>query len=190
MDTKLDTSRKKEITELAKKILRESSCFYPKFDLIKLLQDEENFQIICQNMQDETTGYILINDNEFIPGTTTHKLIAVNNCFENDANFLQRRRFIVAHEFAHSVLHKNDALLYAHRDVAHRNDILEKEADYFALCLLMPEELVKTVLNDNSKQEMSFEQKVDCVSEAFYVTEKKARERLKELYNVGSQSDL
>lgn len=181
MNKRLEIDRKKEIAAIAEKILKAWDCFFPKFDLIQLLQEKEGFNIVCQNMQDNTTGFILINDNEYIPETNTHKLIAINDKFKKDFNFLQRRRFIVAHEFGHALLHKNDDTLYAHRDAEHRKDMFEQEADYFAMCLLMPEELVRTILGNNFAKDMNFEKKITYIANAFNVTEKKACERLKEL---------
>ncbi len=59
------------------------------------------------------------------------------------------RLFTAAHEIGHAVLHPNEGL---HRDIPVKEygiyktqrDIKEKEADYFAACLLMPRNLLRT----------------------------------------------
>lgn len=58
------------------------------------------------------------------------------------------RNFTMAHELGHAIMHHQSGL---HRDqpidggAAIKRDPIEKEADYFAACFLMPEKLVRSV---------------------------------------------
>lgn len=173
--------RKEEIEHIVDSKIAEHNLLVPRFDLIKFLKEKEGFEIVLQNMPDDTTGLIIINDNEKIQGTDTHKLIAVNNGLQTDLNYIQRRRFIIAHEYAHSNLHKNESVLFAHRDTCKRETEEEQEADFFARCLLMPRKLVNEVLESISSEKLSDNEKAKYVAEIFNVTEKKARVRIKEL---------
>ena len=131
-------------------------------------------------MEENTTGILLINDDEFVPNTNKHKLIAINSLLRNQPNFSQRRRFIVAHEYGHSILHKANKTQYAHRDTNNKNAPQEKEADYFARCLLMPKHIIEDVLSVKSIQDLLPNDKIMYVSRAFNVTPNKARQRLSE----------
>jgi Zn-dependent peptidase ImmA (M78 family) len=59
----------------------------------------------------------------------------------NDKNNFYRSRFDLAHEIGHVVLHKNIKTF----DILHLKEI-ERQANYFASCLLLPEELISIEL--------------------------------------------
>lgn len=63
------------------------------------------------------------------------KIIGVN--FSRD---LALKRFIIAHEFAHSVLHYNEGEVFLHRENKKGKNEEENDADYFAAALLMPKD--------------------------------------------------
>ena len=178
-------TRREEIENIVDQKIQENDLGKPSFDLIKFLKDKEGYEIVLQNMDDDTTGLIIINDKEKIEGTEFNKLIAINSSLQNDPNYIQRRRFIVAHEYAHSQLHKRDSVLFAHRDTQKRETEAEQEADFFARCLLMPRNLVNEVLGSEEAKQLSDSGKIAYISKIFNVTEKKARQRLKEItHNV------
>lgn len=94
-------------------------------------------------LDDDVDGFIIVDESKKeILNIKTDKLIGVNSSRDLDL-----KRFIIAHEIAHFVLHYNQKSIkgmYAHRD--HRNEKEEKEidADYFAANLLMPKEPFKS----------------------------------------------
>lgn len=86
-------------------------------------------------------GFTVVNadlgekDDGFIAITSDFKLIAVNA-----KRSLEWKRFIIAHEFGHYVLHpvKGKDYLYRKRENVKGKNETENAADYFAAALLMP----------------------------------------------------
>lgn len=176
----LENTRKKEIEDIVDNIIDSNELRTPGFDLAEFLCKKQDFKIGQQDMVDGTTGLLFINEKEFIPGTKTHKLIVVSNSLKHESNFKMRRRYIVAHEYAHSVLHKKDSVQYAHRDAAKKDNQEELEADFFARCLLMPSDLVNSILSGDIAKKMDADEKTLLISRVFNVTPKKAKIRLEE----------
>lgn len=173
--------RKIEIEKTVDSIIEQNSNIQiPAFDIVKFLKDKEHFAIATQPMTDNTTGVLLVNDEELIQDTGTNRLIIINSLLQEKENYIQRRRFIIAHEFGHFVLHKNETRQFAHRDTNKRDTVAEKEADFFARCLLMPKNVLETILKLDFLKDMPFDGKVALISRIFNVTKKKAEQRLKE----------
>ena len=177
----LTDNRMQEIQAIANRILQRNNL-RPGFDLAKFLTEHEKFAIGLQRMDPDTTGMLLINPEHTIANTGSNRVILVNESLKTDVDFNYKRRFIVAHEYGHAVLHASGKELYAHRDTSALNDEvdnhwLEQEAEYFARCLLIPADNVIELLSikglDNDKSAV--------VSLVFKVTKKKAVQRLKEL---------
>ena len=179
-NTMLTPNRKREIEDEANRIIEKHGLDKPGFDLAAFLTQRENFKVGVQSLDEDTTGLLLVNEREFINDTMAHNLIIINAELAGSPNFLQRRRFITAHEYGHYVLHKNGDEIYAHRDYTKRETDIEKEADYFARCLLMPRNLVEKTLSLFGMNEASVEEKVVLIARTFNVTEKKAHIRLVE----------
>jgi Zn-dependent peptidase ImmA (M78 family) len=142
-------------------------------DIVALLK-KNDFVIQQMDLPSKTTGLIIVNDEEEIGDTHINRLIVVSKL----KNYLQSR-FIVAHEYAHFVLHKKtDQPLFAHRDLdGHETTILEKEAECLARCLLMPQELVLSKLYSvNNKYNEN--EKISFIANEFRVTDAKAKVRL------------
>ena len=173
--------KKKEIEEIVnKKIAENPDLSIPAFDLIRFLQEKEGFIILSQDMQDDTTGLVLINDKSNIIGDYK-KIIIVNSKLQKDISYKQRRRFIIAHEYGHFLLHKSEGYLFAHRDTSKKGTKEELQADYFAKCLLMPRNLVEAEIKrcrENQLEESDF---IKNIAQTFNVTEKKAKERVIEI---------
>lgn len=177
--------RKLEIENFANEILNEAQVEDGQvFDLISHLQ-KENFVVIDCPLGDDTTGMLIVDENKSlnILGTNTNKLIVINEHLKYDDNYLKRRRFICAHEYGHYQLHKNGKLQLAMRDTGHFGTLEEQEAEYFARCLLMPQDKVIKLISivNRISQEKSFYIYTKCVSDFFNVTIKKATQRLREL---------
>lgn len=151
-------------------------------DLISFLRDYYGFQIVEANLPDDTTGYIMVDDSNYLDfkNFITHKIIVTNSNLIKYKNYIQKRRFIIAHEFAHYLLHKKESQVqFAKRDTEHFNTKEEQEAEYFARSFLMPKEDVINVLS--GKDNLSIAQKVEELRKHFNVSENKARYRLQEL---------
>lgn len=176
----LTSERKKEIEDVADRIISNYGLNKPGFDLTAFLVSKENFMVGMQDLDEDTTGLLLVNEHEFIGDTQTHNLIVINSVIRGCPDFLKRRRYIAAHEYGHYVLHKKSDEIYAHRDYTKKDALLEKEADYFARCLLMPRELIEKTLSLLEMQSADIEEKISLIARTFNVTEKKARIRLTE----------
>lgn len=173
--------RKAEIEQIVSGIIsHDKDLSVPAFDIIKYLKEKENFAIASKPMIDDTTGMLFVNDEEFVDDTDTHRLIVINSLLKEQSNFIQRRRFIIAHEYAHYVLHKKESTQYAHRDTSKKDTLYEKEADFFARCFLMPKEAIDILLNIDFIKDSSYENKVSLIARIFNVTKKKAKQRLEE----------
>ena len=84
------------------------------------------FDVVNADLDEKDDGFIAITSNL--------KLIAVNS-----KSSLEWKRFVIAHEFAHSILHyKQGDSAYLHRENVKGKNEAENEADYFAAALLMP----------------------------------------------------
>lgn len=93
-------------------------------------------------MPEGVSGLIVYQDENFSKFPTGKLIVA------NLRDSAKRRRFTIAHELAHFVLHrKDDEALYAHRD-AGQNSPAEREANIFASCVLMPASLVRGAIDD------------------------------------------
>lgn len=178
-----DLTRRQEIESLVNKFIDENELNTPGFDLIKFLTQKYDFAIGVQPFDKNTTGVLLVDDDEFIPNTNTHKLISINRDLGvvDDYIYNLKKRFIVAHEFAHYKLHKKDHVQFAHRDTDKKDTPEEREADYFARCLLMPQKLISNVLDVDGIKDQTLCDKADIVSRLFAVTRNKAKIRIAEL---------
>lgn len=176
----LSEDRKREIQNMAEDILDQYKLL-PGFDLAQFLTRQEHFVLGLKEMERDTTGVLLINQEEFIRGTNTHKLILINQNLQEQPNFQQRSRFIAAHEYGHSKLHANGKPYYPHRDTSNVNAPLEQEAEYFARCLLMPEKSIRELTELSAVANGSFEDKVAMIARFFNVTQKKASQRMEDL---------
>ena len=87
-------------------------------------------------LDNDDDGFIIVQEGvDNILGIKTDKLIGVNS-----KRTLEWKRFIIAHEIAHYILHYSNEKrngMYAHRDHKKGKNDLENDADYFAASLLM-----------------------------------------------------
>ena len=109
----------------------------------------------------------------------TKKCIVVNSLDK-----AARRRFTVAHELAHFILHrKSGEEIYAHRDAGH-SGTQENEANLFASNILMPEKLVKRAIADLKNDywgEVLYSEKVSYIANEFAVSLSAVRVRFDQL---------
>lgn len=169
----------------------------PSVDIVMLVKND-NFLVKTAELPLNTTGCLIVNENEFIDNKNTHRLIMVNKTFKNPDNeenvVLKKSRFITAHEYGHFILHKKpEEALYAHRDSDKRNSTEELEADYFARSILMPaknfleaisiieESLKKYVYKTNNIKNIRDKYIFEILSDYFKVTKAKVLKRMEDI---------
>lgn len=131
-------------------------------------------------LNEEDDGFIVVEEGKSeIMGIQTDKLIGVNS-----DRPLEWKRFIIAHELGHYILHfkeKNLKGLYAHRDHNSGHNELENEADFFAANLLMPRDSFKEKYAEIKKLYKNDREIVDALAKHFVVTTKMTERRIEEL---------
>ncbi|MHA4895776.1 ImmA/IrrE family metallo-endopeptidase [Pedobacter sp. PWIIR3] len=108
-----------------------------------------NVNVHSSQLDDDISGIFVAEDDVYY---------IIYNEFEN----IQRRRFTIAHELGHFLLHKNSKLfvdrkqnaLYRNSNSSTGESIKEREANAFAAALLMPksyieDELAKLSIDDD-----------------------------------------
>jgi Zn-dependent peptidase ImmA (M78 family) len=131
----------KEILEKAEQFCNKHGVEQPPVKIIELCK-REGIKVFEQYLPRDVSGFIVIQKENF-ENYGTGKLIVVN--LTDNAN---RRRFTIAHELAHYILHKDETEeYYAHRD-AGQNGGIEREANLFASSILMPRALIETAVKE------------------------------------------
>jgi len=183
----LKKTRKQEIEKSVTKVLSSADASgTPYVDIVAIVK-KEGFEVEPTELDIETTGCLLVNDDKKIK----KRVILVNTQFKNPDNeedvVFKKSRFITAHEYAHFVLHKREGeSIYAHRDTYHRCDLEEQEADYFARSILMPFEQFKIYyefFNQMGKNDKEFTELM--LSKMFKVTRNKVNKRIGDLLTLG-----
>lgn len=158
----------------------------PYVDIVSLVK-KDGFNVEPKDMDIDTTGCLLVNNDE----ANKERIIMVNTKFKNPDNeedvVFKKSRFITAHEYGHFILHKEDGHpIYAHRDTDHRKDDIELEADYFARSLLMPLDNFKmyyNAINEIGNGDEVFT--VTVLSRLFKVTKNKVKKRVEDITILG-----
>lgn len=133
----------KEIRKKAKEFCENHSINTAPVEIIKICNDL-GIEVFETYLNDGVSGLIIVDNKPWEQYENAQQFIIVN-LMENPA----RRRFTIAHELAHYVLHRNGNVLYAHRDIVeegNKPNKIESEANYFAANILMPEDMVRQVV--------------------------------------------
>lgn len=107
--------------------------------------NENGLKVFEEYLDPDVSGLIVVDESPW-PKYGTNQFILVN-LMESAV----RRRFTIAHELAHYILHRNESRLFAHRDMTADGasiSSMEQEANYFAANVLMPEKLVREKVED------------------------------------------
>lgn len=106
---------------------------------VDIVSFAKRFGFLVGNAQlDESEdGFLIIQ-----PAEPQDKIIGVNS----NRSF-EFKRFVIAHEFAHFILHYKQGTAYLHREHKKGKTEAENDADYFAAALLMPSEAFKRMYN-------------------------------------------
>lgn len=134
----MDQQRMQEIEEKSIGLLKKFGYMdSDKIDVVVIAR-MLGFAVGAAEMEDQSDGFIIVKeDDPDLLGLKAGKVIGVNS--KKDIAW---KRFIIAHELGHYILHydKNRSKdgLYAHREHVKGKDEGENEADFFAANLLMP----------------------------------------------------
>lgn len=132
------------IEELAERILKETNCFSVPVDVMQCAKTKGIDVKAIDNLEDGISGFFVIKDKNFHIGY-------------NNSHPETRRRFTIAHELGHFLLHskeiplfvdKAERSLYRNLESSSGEVQKEREANSFAAALLMPKSLLKKEINN------------------------------------------
>lgn len=176
----LDAMEKNIIETYAKKSIERIDYDGKMVDIVEIAQ-KYGFKILTTKMADNTDGFIVVNpDANKIFNISGTKFIGFN--FEKT---LEQKRFIIAHELGHYLLHymaaNRDGEMFAKREnIKGKNDD-EQDVDYFAACVLMPEEAFLKEYHALKKQKKNEEQIIEKLAELFVVEKESVKRRIGEV---------
>lgn len=109
-----------------------------KDDYVNIIDFVKKLGFIVGNawMSDDEDGFLIVYPEGSLcdaPYLPNDKIIGVN-----ETRTLNFKRFVIAYEFAHYVLHYKMGEIYSHFESRKEKSPLENETDYFAASLLMP----------------------------------------------------
>lgn len=171
----------KSIAQKAESILREHSLFSAPVD-VDGLAAKLGIHVIYEPLDDGYSAFLLVKNG-------------IPSAFVNSEHHPNRRRFSLAHEIGHFVLHHQVGVkdrifldrnlsLYTRKDInspRSSNLEMEKEANIFAAELLMPQSLIKMHI---ARHELDITDEFDVsrLAVAFGVSEQALQIRLSVLH--------
>lgn len=174
---------KQEIENKAALLLMEFDIYEPFVPIEKIVKGNK-INIIHHDFDDEVSGVLVIKDNVATIGV-------------NKANSLERKRFTIAHEMAHYILHWNP-VSNSNQEVFVDKDLfmkfrntkneyskeevrIEQEANAFAAALLMPKHFIEDELNKTEYQKLQEPDIIQKIAKRFKVSEPAMTYRLTNL---------
>jgi Zn-dependent peptidase ImmA (M78 family) len=162
------------IEQRAEKLLIESNTYSAP---VQVIECAKFLGIIIKNIEldEDVSGFLLLKDD-------STALIGINK-----SNPINRRRFTLAHEIAHYILHAKDSKLFVDKDekVLYRDSNSstgelgkEREANAFAAALLMPEKLLRKEIENQKEEKEKF---ISNLAKKFQVSEQAITIRLTNL---------
>ena len=151
-------------------------------DSIDVIEVAKKLGFVVGNagLSEDVDGFIIVDENKGnILGIDTNKLIGVNASKE-----LAWKRFIIAHEIGHYVLHydkEKDNGMYAHREHKKGKNEIENEADFFAANLLMPRKKFIDKYKELKEKDLSIDEMILLLANKFTVTQLMTKRRFEEL---------
>lgn len=129
--------RRKRVEELAAEVLRASNVTKPPVP-IETIARHHGLVVRSQPLQSDLSGFLYRDDRQPVVGV-------------NSSHRMVRRRFTIAHELGHFLLHQSHKLRVDRSVLARLRgstaedtiDVDEVEANRFAAAVLMPTELLK-----------------------------------------------
>lgn len=166
------------IEKKTEEILTNNNVFKAGFDVEKLVK-KLNIDIIPEKLDNDVSGlFVRIDDKP---------VISYN---KNERN-LGRKRFTIAHELGHYILHsdkplfidKTPKVMFRNSASSSGEQLQEREANHFAAALLMPIKLIKEEI-DNAPDNVT--NPIEYLAEKFKVSEQAMTFRLANLgYDIG-----
>lgn len=169
-----------EVIKKAEIFCDKNGITYFPVEIVKVCKNN-GLQVFEEYMEPGVSGVIVVDENVW--GKYDSKQFIVVNLADSAA----RRRFTIAHELAHYVLHRNGNRLYAHRDFTGEGAIqnrIEQEANLFAANVLMPEGLIREKVEELKSSmwgRMPNSVLAKEIADYFVVSEAAANVRLKQL---------
>lgn len=172
--------KRSEVKKRAEDFCKENGITEYPVEIVRVC-NENGLKVFEEYLDNNVSGLIVVDEKKW-DKYGSNQFISVNL-----ADSAVRRRFTIAHELAHFVLHKKDSKLYAHRDLNGNQEArssIEQEANYFAANILMPAELVKNRVEDVRNEvrgKVPGFVLVKEVADGFAVSESAAEVRLRQL---------
>lgn len=180
----MQNSKKREIRIKADSF--REKCKISRYGIIDLFKECERcgFKLLRYPLGEEADlGFMLKKDNDTV-------------IFTNSCNRLSREIFTLAHEIGHVMLHMEGSVSFIDDAVTisgRSTDEKEQEANYFAACLLMPEDEVSKFLDLEIED---FEQKgltamdIARIMSEFNVSFETALNRLENIGKISSSEKI
>jgi len=172
--------KQSEVRRKALEFCKENNINTFPVEIIKIC-NKLGLKVFEEYLEPDVSGMIIVDEKPW-ERYGTNKFIVVNL-----SELAARRRFTIAHELAHYVLHKEGNVLYAHRDMVGNSGFrssIEREANYFAANILMPEKLVEDKVRDIEAEVWGAVPEFVLIREIadnFAVSESAAKVRLRQL---------
>lgn len=172
--------RQSEVKRKAEEFCSKNSINSYPVEIVRICK-ENGLKVFEEYLAPDVSGLIVVDEKVWSKYNTKQFILV--NLTESAA----RRRFTIAHELAHFVLHRNGNKLYAHRDMNNNGSVrssIEQEANYFAANVLMPEILIREKVDDIKKEIWGILPDFVLVREIadnFAVSESAAEVRLRQL---------
>lgn len=172
--------RQSEVKKIAEQFCIENGINNYPVEIVRICK-ENGLKVFEEYLDPDVSGLIVVDEKEWDKYNTSQFILV------NLAESAVRRRFTIAHELAHFVLHRNGNKLYAHRDMTNDGNVrssIEQEANYFAANVLMPEALIREKVEDIKEQAWGALPNFVLIREIadyFVVSESAAEVRLRQL---------
>ena len=174
----MEASRKRVIADRAQELLQSNKVTEPPVPVVQLVR-KLGVRLRFSPLDSELSGIIYIKNDRPIIGV-------------NALHHPNRRRFTIAHECGHLILHKAQITKEVHVDKAFPMlmrdsvsaagvDEMEIEANLFAAKLLMPESFLTDALG-NEPFDIDDESAVSALAKSFKVSSSAMRFRLGNLF--------
>lgn len=172
--------KQSEIRKKAEEFCRTNGIKSYPVEIVRICK-ENGIKVFEEYLDSDVSGLIVVDEKNWEKYETNQFIIV------NLAESAVRRRFTIAHELAHYILHRNGNRLYAHRDMTSDSSArssIEQEANYFAANILMPETLVREKVEDIKNEiwgKLPNFVLVREIADNFVVSESAAEVRLRQL---------
>ncbi len=146
---------KEQIEAQVRTLLKAFGYRFDQDDYVNIIDFVHNLGFIVGNarLDDGEDGFLAIQASDKAKDgneISNDKIIGVNS-----KRTLEWKRFIIAHEFAHFILHYKMGGVYLHRENKKGKGSEENDADYFAAALLMPRDSFQRLYNQFKDQSLN-----------------------------------